>query len=70
LPSLIESKAGSVLLFGIDPAGIGLPINFPQFQLQHFNKRSYLHAPTLAELEKDKEAKKQLWGSLKKLFAI
>jgi DNA polymerase III psi subunit len=70
LPGLIESQANSVLLFGIDPSGIGLPINFPQFQLQQFNKRSYLHAPTLRELEKDKEAKRQLWNSLKKLFGI
>jgi hypothetical protein len=70
IDSLIQSEGKEVLLFGPGPSDIGLPINFPQFQLQPFNKRTYLYAPTLNELENDKEQKKQLWNSLKKLFGL
>ena len=68
--SLINAEGKTVLLFGLEPPAIGLPIQFPQFQLQPFNKRTYLHAPALSEMEKDKELKKQLWNSLKKLFGL
>jgi len=64
----IESK--NVLLFGIDPLLIGLPIVFPHFQLQQFNKRTYLCAPTLQQIENDKATKLKLWNSLKTLFCI
>jgi hypothetical protein len=70
LPDLIDQESKTVLLLGIGPAAIGLPINFPPFQLQSFNKRVYLHAPSLSEIEKDKKLKKQLWDSLKKLFDL
>jgi hypothetical protein len=60
----------TVILFGIAPLFIGLPINFPQFQLQPFNKRTYLLSPTLQELESDKTLKLKLWNSLKTLFGI
>lgn len=67
---LRELNASSVLLFGIEPPAIGLPISFPAFQLQQFNKRTYLHSPVLSEIEKDKGLKQKLWSSLKTLFGI
>ncbi len=60
----------SVLLFGITPLSIDLPINFPQFQLQPFNKRTYLYSPNLQELATDKTLKLQLWNCLKILFGL
>src|SRR6478672_4878291 len=57
LQEAIEKDARTIILFGIDPLSIDLPINFPQFQLQPFNNRMYLYSPTLAELEKDKALK-------------
>lgn len=60
----------SVLLFGITPLSIDLPINFPQFQLQPFNKRTYLYSPHLQELAADKTLKLQLWNCLKNLFGL
>lgn len=66
----IQEKAKSVLLFGIDPLSVGLPINFPFFQLQQFNKRTYLYGPELSELEKDKALKLKLWNALKQLFNV
>lgn len=70
LQQLIDTEARQVLLFGIDPLAIGLPINFPFFQLQQFSQRTYLYAPALAQIESDKQLKLQLWNSLKKLFGI
>jgi hypothetical protein len=58
------------LLFGLEPQSIDLPMNFPQFQLQNFDKCTYLHAPALSEIEKQKELKMKLWGCLKNLFSL
>lgn len=70
LQNLINAEAKQVLLFGVEPLAIGLPINFPPFQLQPFNNRTYLHAPELSEVEDDKTLKSRLWSALKVLFGI
>jgi DNA polymerase III psi subunit len=57
-----------IILFGVDPATIGLPIQFPVFQIQTYQQIQYLHAPALSELESDKQLKIQLWQKLKQLF--
>lgn len=58
------------LLFDVDPAGFGLPMNFPFYQIQPFAQCSFLHAPTLEELESDKVQKSKLWVALRRLFNI
>ena len=68
--TLIETEGRIILLFGIEPSEIGLPIHFPPFQLQQFNKRTYLHSPSLKDLDQNVELKKQLWNSLRKLFGL
>ena len=68
--SVQQLEAKSVILFGIDPLSIGLPLNFPQFQLQQFDKRIYLYSPALSELEQDKSLKTRLWICLKELFGL
>lgn len=70
LQNIINTEANKVLLFGIEPLAIGLPINFPAFQLQPFNNRTYLHAPTLSQVENEKALKTRLWTSLKAMFGI
>jgi hypothetical protein len=60
----------TVLLFGTDPETIGLPLQFPHYQLQRFNNQVYLSAVSLSELQRDKTAKLNLWNSLKKVFAL
>ncbi|MFL5742957.1 MAG: hypothetical protein ACJ75B_22245 [Flavisolibacter sp.] len=70
IQDLIDSGVKKILLFGIDPPSIGLPINFPAFQLQQFNQRTYVCAPSLPELEGDKTLKSKLWTCLKTLFGI
>jgi DNA polymerase III psi subunit len=59
-----------VLLFDVSPLDAGLPINFPHFQIQQFNHRSYLSSPSLSDVEKEVAIKRQLWPSLKKMFSI
>ena len=68
--AVLDLEARNVILFGIEPLSIGLPIRFPQFQLQPFNNRTYLYSPTLQELERNKEQKLKLWNSLKTLFGL
>lgn len=58
------------LLFGISPLSIGLPINFPEFQVQQFNECIYLCAPELTQIASDKGLKGRLWTSLKNVFGI
>lgn len=70
LQNIINETAKNILLFGVEPLSIGMPINFPQFQLQQFNKRIYLHAPALSQIENDKGLKAKLWSALKVLFEI
>ena len=70
LQNIISTDANKVLLFGVEPLAIGLPINFPAFQLQPFNNRTYLHAPALSQIENDKALKGKLWTSLKAMFGI
>jgi len=59
-----------VLLFGISPAEIGLPLMFPHFQLQNFDKITYISSPALDKLENDKTLKINLWNALKQAFSI
>jgi hypothetical protein len=70
LQNIINAEANKVLLFDVEPLSIGLPINFPAFQLQPFNSRTYLHAPALSQIENDKGLKGRLWTSLKAMFGI
>lgn len=71
-PSLLigEMAPRHVILFGVLPLDIDLPMNFPEFQVQQFNKCTYLHAPALKTIERDKQLKARLWASLKQLFGL
>lgn len=59
-----------VLLFGLEPSAISLPMSFPDFQLQAFNGTTYHWSPDLGKMENDRTLKTQLWNNLKKLFTI
>jgi len=63
-------KPKNVLMFGVDPAEISLPVNFPHFQPQSFTNVTYLYSPSLQELENDKLLKSKLWVCLKRIFGI
>lgn len=68
ITSFIESRV--TMLFGIEPAALGLPVSFPHYQLQAFADTTFLYAPRLKQLENDKLEKSKLWVCLKKLFNL
>ena len=59
-----------VFLFGVEPVDFGLPMSFPEFQLQAFAGATYLYAPALAAFKDNAEVKRKLWEALKRLFVI
>lgn len=60
----------TVLLFGVEPAEFGLPMNFPHYQVQAFTGINFLYAPLLKELENDRVEKSKLWVCLKRIFGV
>ena len=65
-----ELGARIVILFGVTPEKLDLPLVFPMFQVQQFNQQKFLYAPGLKLLQENRDEKKKLWDALKKLFAI
>lgn len=60
----------AILLFGISPADFGMPILFPEFQVQNYKNAAYVFSPSLDTIEPDKAIKTKLWVSLKKIFSV
>ena len=63
-----ELKAEKIILFGVSPAQIGLPLEFPFYQVQQYNNQTYVTADLLQHIEKDKAEKTKLWNCLKQIF--
>jgi hypothetical protein len=63
-----------LLLFGMEPVDIKLPMNFPVFKIQEYDACTYLSAPSLEELvrpgDENKLLKSKLWMCLKTIFEI
>jgi len=63
-----------IILFGVEPTAIRLPINFPEFKLQPYDQCTYLSAPPLKDLVPNtadaKLLKSKLWVCLKTLFEV
>lgn len=65
-----QLHAEKILLFGVTPAQLQLPLQFPNYQIQKYNNQVYVAAPALNVLQGDKEEKTKLWNCLKQVFAI
>jgi len=65
-----ELNATIILLFGITPLQLELPLQFPKYQVQKFNNQQYLAAASLEVLQGDKSEKTKLWNCLKQVFSI
>jgi len=63
-------KSSVTILLGITPQKLEMPINFPEFQVQPFDKCTFLSAPTIGQMENDKLLKSKLWVSLRKIFGV
>lgn len=63
-----------VILFGVAPSQINMPISFPEFKIQLFDSVHYLYASRITDLCKDSDVAKllktKLWASLKQLFNV
>lgn len=70
MEAITQTAANFVILFDIPPALFGLPAETPLFTVQSAEGRPFVVAPALNEIESTKEAKSQLWLSLKQLFGI
>jgi hypothetical protein len=61
-----------VLLFGVEPGAIQLPISFPPFKEQPYAGCTYLFTPPLSQLNQEnddaKQLKRKLWDCLKRIF--
>lgn len=67
---LKQFNSKQVLLMGVTPQQVDLPFNFPHFQLQNFDQRTYLCALPLGPISQNRDLKMQLWGCLKNMFGI
>jgi hypothetical protein len=65
-----ELTGERIILFGVTPAQISLPIEFPHYQIQRFNGQTYLAAAPLPEIQDNKGEKAKLWNCLKQIFSI
>jgi hypothetical protein len=65
-----ELQSEKLLLFGIQPNQIELPVNFPPYQIQQFNNQVYLTAPQLSDFHDNKAEKTKLWNCLQQIFNI
>ena len=63
-----QLKAEKIFLFGLDVSELALPLQFPHYQVQHFNNQVYLSSASLIELQANKEEKMKLWKRKKKIF--
>lgn len=61
-----------VLLLGVEPGTIQLPISFPSFKEQAYAGTTYLFTPALSQLNQENEEakvlKRKLWDCLKRIF--
>jgi len=63
-------NAEIVILFGLSPDAISLPLQIPHYQVQKFNNQVYLSSVGLKQLQADKLEKMKLWSCLKKNFTL
>ena len=63
-------KPKVVLLFDVEPGDFGLPMIFPQFQVQGYKDAVFVLSPPLNIIEPDKSLKGKLWVCLKKIFNL
>jgi hypothetical protein len=65
-----QLNAATILLFGVTPAQLQLPLQFPFYQIQKYNGQLYHSAPELQLIAADKAEKTKLWNCLKEIFSI
>jgi DNA polymerase III psi subunit len=69
-PVVNQFNSRAAVLFDVPAPAFGLPMHFPLFQVQAFDGRQYVFAPSLNEIQTTKALKADLWQALKKLFSL
>lgn len=64
------TEAEKVILFGITPDSLQMPLSFPPYQVQRYNNQVYLASPPLPALQADRMEKSKLWTCLKQIFSL
>jgi len=60
----------AVLLFDTKPTEFGMPMNFPDFQVQAYKDAVFVSSPSLETIEPNKDLKGKLWICLKKIYNL
>lgn len=67
-----QLQPDKILLFGVSPSEIGLPISFPEYKQQNYAGTIFVSAPSITKMngesEENKLIKRKLWECLKTLF--
>ena len=65
-----QLTAEKIFLFGVNAELLGLPLQFPLYQIQNYNNQVYLSAVSITDLQTDKMEKLKLWNCLKIIFSL
>ena len=69
-----ELNPNNIILFGVEPTDLKLPLNFPHFKIQNYDDVAYLSVPPFEALnvenEEGKLLKTKLWVCLKTMFEV
>ncbi len=69
-PLVAHFNAQIVMLFGVAPRTLSMPLEFPLYQVQSFAGTTYLYAQAMEERHTDSLLKSRLWVSLRTLFKL
>lgn len=69
-----DMPAKAVILFGVEPSSIGIPMRLPHFRVHRWNDASFVHSPSLADINAPSpdqtKWKKDLWKALQEVFIL
>jgi hypothetical protein len=68
--TIADLSSTIVMLLGPTPSALGLPLDFPYFQVQPFSGLTFLSTPVLAEIKNDQLQKSKLWVCLRRIFNV
>lgn len=68
ITQLLETRIA--LLINTEAATIGLPLDFPYFQVQPFSNMTFLSSPSLSDIKNDQLQKSKLWVCLRRIFNV
>lgn len=70
----IQLQPAYIILFGVSPQDIDLPVNFPLYKPQAYDAITYLYTPPLDRVNQDNDEgkllKSKLWVCLRQLFQV